>query len=281
MTLLRKTLLAVLLAGLVPALTPVVAQTPPNSEAAAPTDAQVHELEQQITSLRRQLDELNSTKDAASRQRIMQQNWQAMQNYMSRMHERWGMGSSWMMGPDMMRGQNAGPGMMMGCPMMDGSETGWALPKSVGPDQYGRQMREHMQRMQEQMHKITQTTDPQERQRLLQEHWQSMYQDMETMRGMDWMWGRHMMGPGMMMPPGAPTPSATPLPDADSAGAKLVSMYCTQCHATPQPTLHTSMEWTVVTQRMHEHMNLGGQGIKTPSVEEMKTIIAYMRQHAP
>lgn len=35
-------------------------------------------------------------------------------------------------------------------------------------------MREQMQRMQEEMNKIAQTPDPQERQRLLQ-HWQSMY----------------------------------------------------------------------------------------------------------
>ncbi len=278
MTSLRKTVLAMLFATLVPVFTPVVAQTPPDSEVAAPTDAQVHELEQRITALRRQLDELNSTKDAASRRRIMQQNWQGMQNYMGQMHERWGMGSSWMMGPGMMQGSQSGS-WMMGCPMIGGSNTGWMLPKSVDADQYGRQMREHMQRMQEQMRKIAQTTDPQERQHLMQEHWQSMYQDMQTMRGMGWMWNGHMMGPGMMMPPGAPTPSATPLPDADSAGAKLVSTYCTQCHAAPQPTLHTSMEWTAVTQRMHEHMNGGWQGIKTPSTEEMKTILVYMQQH--
>jgi hypothetical protein len=270
------------LTGLVPTLTPVAAQTPPNSEAAAPTDAQVHELEQQITSLRRQLDEINSTKDAASRQRIMQKNWQGMQDYMGQMHGRWGMGSAWMMGPGMMRGQNTGSGMMMGCPMMDGSDTGWMLPKNVSPEQYGRQMREHMQMMQEEMHKIAQTTDPQERQRLMQEHWQSMYQDMQTMNGNGWMWSGPMMGPGMMHggAPGAPTPSATPLPDPDSTGAKLVSLYCTQCHAAPQPTLHTTLEWTAVTQRMREHMNSGWQGIKTPSTEEMKTILVYMRQHA-
>jgi mono/diheme cytochrome c family protein len=78
-----------------------------------------------------------------------------------------------------------------------------------------------------------------------------MYQDMQTMRGIGWMWGdgstmgRGMMGRGMMgggMMGGTPAPSAKPLPDADSAGAKLVSSYCVQCHAAPPPTLHTAKE---------------------------------------
>jgi cytochrome c5 len=74
--------------------------------------------------------------------------------------------------------------------------------------------------------------------------------------------------------------SAKPLPDADSAGAKLVSAYCAQCHGTPQPLLHTTTEWPGVTQRMHELMNRGWQGIKSPTEQEMKTIVAYMQRHA-
>ena len=59
--------------------------------------------------------------------------------------------------------------------------------------------------MQEQMEKIRQTQDPQERQKLLQEHWVTMQSGMEMMQGM---WGPGMMGccgagpmmgrPGMM-----------------------------------------------------------------------------------
>ena len=78
---------------------------------------------------------------------------------------------------------DVGPGMM------GGGRTSWPVPQGVTPDQYSEQMRGHMQRMQEQMNKIAQTTDPQERQRLMQEHWQGMYQNMQTMRGMGWMWG--------------------------------------------------------------------------------------------
>lgn len=53
------------------------------------------------------------------------------------------------------------------------------------------QMQENMQRMQEQMEKIGRTSDPQERQKLLQEHWETMQNGMTTMHGM---WGPGMMG---------------------------------------------------------------------------------------
>jgi cytochrome c5 len=74
--------------------------------------------------------------------------------------------------------------------------------------------------------------------------------------------------------------SAKPLPDADSVGAKLVSIYCAQCHGTPQPFLHAATEWVSVTQRMHELMDKGWQGIKSPTKPEMTTIVAYLQQHA-
>lgn len=75
-------------------------------------------------------------------------------------------------------------------------------------------MRDYMAQMQVQMDKIAQTQDPQERQRLLQEHWTSMQAAMSVMHGM---WGPNgammgccggasapgaMMGRGMMMGPG-------------------------------------------------------------------------------
>ncbi|MDE2431149.1 MAG: hypothetical protein KGM99_20700 [Burkholderiales bacterium] len=48
-----------------------------------------------------------------------------------------------------------------------------------------------MRTMHEQMAKIQQTQDPQERQKLLQEHWATMQSGMGLMRGM---WGPGMMG---------------------------------------------------------------------------------------
>jgi len=55
---------------------------------------------------------------------------------------------------------------------------------------------ENLKKMQAQMDKIQQTQDPQERQKLLQVHWGSMQEVMQTMHGM---WGNGMGGRGMMM----------------------------------------------------------------------------------
>jgi cytochrome c5 len=74
--------------------------------------------------------------------------------------------------------------------------------------------------------------------------------------------------------------STKPLPDGDSVGAKLVSTYCAQCHGTPQPLLHTAKEWVTLTQRMRELMDKGLQGIKSPTKQEMTTIVAYLQKHA-
>jgi len=81
---------------------------------------------------------------------------------------------------------------------------------------------------------------------------------------------------GGMMPAGTVL-SAKALPDVDSAGAKLVSAYCAQCHAAPQPMLHTAKDWASVTQRMHIRMEGGWQGITTPTEQEMKTIVVYLQ----
>ena len=62
------------------------------------------------------------------------------------------------------------------------------------------QAQENMKKMQEQMDKINQTQDPEARQKLLQEHWATMQNNMQLMHGM---WGPGggmgccMGGPGM------------------------------------------------------------------------------------
>ena len=74
-------------------------------------------------------------------------------------------------------------------------------PNPAEFDKQMSQIQTHMQQMQAQMDKIRQTQDPQERQRLLQDHWNSMQAAMSTMDGM---WGPNgcfggagMMGGGM------------------------------------------------------------------------------------
>jgi len=73
-----------------------------------------------------------------------------------------------------------------------------AQPSAPTPEELDKQyakMQEQMAKMQEQMNKLRATQDPQERQRLLEEHWTSMQAAMATMHGA---WGGGMMGPGMM-----------------------------------------------------------------------------------
>jgi len=55
---------------------------------------------------------------------------------------------------------------------------------SMDMDKHMSQMQEKMKTMQGQMDKIRKTTDPKERQKLMQEHMQAMQENMKTMRGM-------------------------------------------------------------------------------------------------
>ena len=249
-----------------------------SNAASAPSNEEIQELQRQIRTLQEQLDELGETQGAQSQQRQMRQNWQSMMEYMQDMQSM----------PWMMHGREMGPGMMgrgrmgwrhhgdwmMGCPMVGGPEGGWQLPPGVDAEEYRSQMQENMQQMHDQMAKIWSTPDSGERRRLMQEHWQAMYKNMQTMRGMGWMWG----GP---MPGGQ---GATPLPDPDSRGAKLVSRYCTQCHAEPSPRLHTASEWEAVTSRMEMNMRNVRQGnwrgVEIPSSSEMKSILEYLQKFA-
>jgi cytochrome c5 len=266
MTALRNIAIAALLVGVGPTMTPACAQVP--------TDSSVREMRQRLQTLQQQLDQLNSTRDPPARQRLMQQNWQGMQDYMGWMRRRWGVGYPWMTGYQ-----------GTGCPMCGGqmiggsAGVGWQVPQGMSPATYWQQMRDHTQVMQQQISGIAQSTDSLGRQRLLQEHWQDMYQHMQTMRGMGWMWAGPMM-PGMMWRPMPGAANAQPLPEPESRGATLVTTYCTQCHAAPSPSLHTAADWANVTSRMQLHMSSGLSGIKTPTEEEMRMILAYMQQHA-
>jgi hypothetical protein len=66
-----------------------------------------------------------------------------------------------------------------------------AIPDVKTFDQRLAEAQQHMKQMQEQMVQIGQATDPQERQKLLQEHYASMQRAMTAMHGM---WGPGMMG---------------------------------------------------------------------------------------
>jgi cytochrome c5 len=87
-----------------------------------------------------------------------------------------------------------------------------------------------------------------------------------------------------------PTFEAAQLPEPDSRGARLVIGYCVQCHNLPNPAMHDAARWPGVVARMVPRMegkgNLGKvmadmmAGVRSPSKEEERVIVAYLRKHA-
>lgn len=72
-----------------------------------------------------------------------------------------------------------------------GGQTKQEAPGTTDFDKQMAQVQENMRAMQEQMDRIRQTEDPQARQKLLQDHWTTMQNNMQMMHGM---WAPGMMG---------------------------------------------------------------------------------------
>jgi len=75
----------------------------------------------------------------------------------------------------------------------------------------------------------------------------------------------------------------TELPEPKSQGAKLVNRYCVQCHALPNPKLHSAERWLPTIERMNarmQSMSQNGNEIFAPGETELETLTAYMRKHA-
>jgi hypothetical protein len=244
---------------------------------ASSDQATIQQLQKQVDDLTSELDQLKST-DPAVQNQAMQRHWTMMQDHMRLMGQMPGMGGGpRMMGPGMMGPGTMGPGMtgpgmmgqgwwMMGHGMgMEPGMMGWALPGGMTPKAYQQQMSKHMQTMRAQMAAISAEKDPAKRDKLMREHYDAMYRDMQAMRGMGWMW--------------APNATAS-LPEPGSRGAQLVSTYCTQCHAAPQTTLHTAKEWAEVTSRMQAHISdEAGTTVKIPTAAELDAISSYLEKH--
>ncbi len=88
------------------------------------------------------------------------------------------------------------------------------------------------------------------------------------------------------LPPGIKTED---LPESGGPGAGLLTRYCQQCHNLPSPAMHTTNEWPRVASRMFQRMEMmSGQGgmmrgmmdIRSPTVDEQKTLLAYLQHNA-
>ena len=87
-----------------------------------------------------------------------------------------------------------------------------------------------------------------------------------------------------------PTFEAAQLPEPASRGARLTIAYCVQCHNLANPAMHDAARWPGVVARMVPRMegkgNLGKvmadmmAGVRSPSEEETRVIVAYLRKHA-
>ncbi len=78
----------------------------------------------------------------------------------------------------------AKPGMEMGMGMGKAAQDSAAPAMNMDTDKQSAKTQANMEKMHQQMDKIGTTTDPKERQKLMQEHMQTMQENMKTMRGM-------------------------------------------------------------------------------------------------
>ena len=87
-----------------------------------------------------------------------------------------------------------------------------------------------------------------------------------------------------------PTFEPRELPEPGSQGARLMLRYCVQCHNLPNPAMHQAEKWPPIVERMVFRMQGNGNlgplmsemmaGVKAPSDEEERTLLAYLRKHA-
>jgi cytochrome c5 len=94
--------------------------------------------------------------------------------------------------------------------------------------------------------------------------------------------GKASMGPGVWVIPKNINPDA--LPEPDGKGAKILNLYCVQCHDLPLPAMHTPSEWKDVLNRMHKQMQdrRGGMllQILMPPEKDWNTLQAYLTKYA-
>jgi hypothetical protein len=86
-----------------------------------------------------------------------------------------------------------------------------------------------------------------------------------------------------------PTFELRQLPERESRGARLVVLYCVQCHNLPNPAMHHAEKWPAVFERMVVRMrgkgNLGElmhemmAGVEAPSADEATVLLAYLQKH--
>ena len=228
--------------------------------------AKIQELQKQADALNQELAKVQSGTSPQAQQQAMQRHWSMMQNYMQSMR-------SWPRHEPQRR-------VRLGDdePRDDGRRHDGLVPRHGSGKRLGASKRNagavpeaHAGAAKADAHQtaaIAAEGDPTTRDALIRQHYYTMYRDMQTMRGLGWMWNRG---------------TAMALPDAGSPGATLETRYCSQCHAAPPPGVHTAKEWADVTGRMQQHItdkSTTNSGVMVPSSSELASIVDYLDKHA-
>lgn len=234
------------------------------------SDAQL--LQSQMDDLNHEIALLQSAPDS-DQPRLMGEYWGMLQKQLQAVRNLPGVASrncrDWVLVAPIVAG-GAPARAINNCPTLHeaGPATGWELPPGMTPKLFQLTMRVQLGRLQAQVADIGMETDPRERLDLVRAHYETRYQDIQTVLGRGWMW----------------TPmNPISLPDPYSMGAGLFTSYCSQCHQPPPPALHTASEWHGITQRMHDiiymQSRVGTMGIRMPAPEEFDLIATYLEAH--
>lgn len=226
--------------------------------AAAPTDAQVAGLLDQVRGMHVVLVRLDRA-DGAEARALMEQHWRGVQQYM-----------------DALLRVTAPRAPAKGQPdcRVGAAWTPLALPADVDVYLYRAVMTGLDLRMRLELGQIRASESPAERALRLQAHWNAAYQDLQHLRGLGWMFSRWMPAER----------DGRVLPDPDSPGARHVEFYCTQCHAAPPPSLHRAGEWQALTAAMSRHMARSDTPIpicvSVPPAPDARALTEYLQRHA-
>jgi len=74
-------------------------------------------------------------------------------------------------------------------------------------------------------------------------------------------------------------------PALRTEAGQMFSIACSQCHAPPDPRLHTVREWPDVVERMKRHMAwantvVGAEALRTVPVLDTREIVRFLQRHA-
>ncbi|HSC46547.1 MAG TPA: hypothetical protein VLG68_00510 [Gammaproteobacteria bacterium] len=231
-------------------------------------------LQAQVDDLARELLKLHNAAPADQDQ-IMRGYWDLLQKQLlyvrhipgveSRSCADWTLQDPAVLGPET-------PGTATPCPLMihdSGPAAGWDFPPKMAPRLFEIMMNQQLDRLRSQVAAIAAETDAAKRLNLIRAHYESRYQDIQTVLGRSWMWA-------------ARDPAA--LPDAKSMGAQLFGKYCSQCHSPPPPHLRTAGEWQHILGYMRgiiqSQSRVQVSGIQVPNVAELDLIAAYLTANA-